>query len=69
MSIPRRAINRLHSPQLTINVTEADIAKAIKRDSNHCMIADAIKHTVPGVRNVSVDLQTIRWSDPQTHLR
>lgn len=46
-----------------IDVTEAIIAQATKENSTHCMIADAIKVALPSVRNVSVDLQTIRFSD------
>src|SRR5215217_7648813 len=45
-----------------IPVTEEVIAKAVQRDSSHCMIADAIRAHVPGVSYVSVDLQTIRFT-------
>lgn len=33
------------------------------------MIAEAIKDAVPGAKSVTVDLQTIRWSDPVRRLR
>lgn len=46
-----------------IHVTDDDIATAIPKDSGHCAIADAIRRQWPDVRNVSVDLATIRWTD------
>ena len=54
---------RIRSPRVTIELTEDLLANAIQADSSHCMIAEAIKAQVPGASNVSVDLQTIRWSD------
>ena len=49
--------------RLTIEVTEADIATAVPKDSGHCAIADAIARQIPGASGVTVDLATIRWSD------
>lgn len=49
--------------RVTIEVTEADIEQAVPKDSGHCAIADAIARQIPGAANVTVDLQTIRWSD------
>jgi hypothetical protein len=46
-----------------IEVTEADIDAAIPKDSGHCAIADAIARQVSGATRVTVDLQTIRWTD------
>lgn len=48
---------------LTIPVTEEIIAAASRADSHRCMIADAIERALPNVRNVSVDVVTIRFSD------
>ena len=51
-------------------VVDADnIAEGIKRDSSHCMIAEAVKSTLPGMRAVSVDLATIRFTDPSRKQR
>jgi hypothetical protein len=47
-----------------VTVTDEVIANACRRDSGHCMIADALKMMNPGVNHVDVDLQTIRFSDP-----
>ena len=47
----------------TVNVSKAVIDESLERDSSHCMIAEAIRRTFPKVRRVSVDLQTIRFSD------
>jgi murein DD-endopeptidase MepM/ murein hydrolase activator NlpD len=52
--------------RVTIQVTADDIATAIPKDSGHCAIADAIARQIPGAKRVSVDLQTIRWSDADT---
>jgi hypothetical protein len=51
--------------RVKIQVTEQNIKDACKADSRHCMIADAISAHLPGVRNISVDMMTIRWSDPE----
>lgn len=51
------------APQLEVLVTEDHIAKALPRDSGHCMIADAVKAAFPWASRISVDLQTIRYSD------
>lgn len=56
-------------PKAIVIVTEDIIEAAIPRDSSHCMIAEAIKKAFPGARNVSVDLQTIRFTDPEKPLR
>ena len=57
------------SPRLKIEVTEEIINAAVPRDSSHCMIAEAVSATFPDARRVSVDLQTIRFSDPRRGLR
>jgi hypothetical protein len=44
-------------------VTDDQIGLAIMRDSSHCMIAESIKAALPGVKRVSVDLATIRFTD------
>lgn len=49
--------------RITVNVTEELIEAAIPLDSSHCMIADAIKATVPEARSVVVDLAAIRWTN------
>ena len=45
-----------------IEVTQDHIDESTQRDSSHCMIAEAIKDTIPGVKRVSVDLATIRYT-------
>jgi len=51
--------------RLTVQVTEADIAKAKANDSMMCVVAQAIARTFPEARRISVDIQSIRWSDPK----
>jgi hypothetical protein len=49
---------------VTINVTQPIIDRAEQRHSNHCMIADAIRVALPDVKAISVDMATIRYTDP-----
>lgn len=58
-----------HSPRVTVEITPEIIEAAKRRDSGHCMIAEAIKRVVPGASGVSVDLATIRWTDREKGLR
>lgn len=60
---------RPRAPRVTVQVTKEIIEAAEKRDSSHCMIAEAVKSAVPGATGVSVDLQTIRFTDPNRNLR
>lgn len=53
----------------TIDVTQEIITRAVQRDSSHCVIADAIRQAMPQATYVSVDLQTIRLTDPVTGRR
>lgn len=59
----------LRAPQARIHVTEEIIKAAEKKSSSHCMTAVAIQHNVPGAIRISVDTQTIRWSDPEKGVR
>jgi hypothetical protein len=54
---------------LKLIVDEETIDQSIKRDSSHCMIAEAVKAAFPDAQSVSVDVQTIRLSDPTKRLR
>jgi hypothetical protein len=57
------------APKVKIAVIQDDINNALPKRSGHCMIADAVKRDVPGAKGISVDIQTIRWSDPEKGLR
>jgi hypothetical protein len=59
----------VRAPQVKVEVTREMIADATRGDSGHCMIAEAIKAAVPAARFVSVDLQTIRFTDREQGLR
>ena len=54
---------------LKIDVTPDIVQRSTTADSRKCMIAEAVKFSFPSARSVSVDLQTIRFTDPSTHLR
>ncbi len=57
------------SPKLQLHITQEIIDAAQVRDSNHCMIAEAIKAARPEAKNISVDLATIRFTDPNKRVR
>jgi hypothetical protein len=45
------------------NVAQENIECACKKDSHHCMIADALQKAIPSARFIMVDMQSIRFSD------
>jgi hypothetical protein len=57
------------SPKLQVTVDAATITESIRRNSSHCMIAEAVKRTVPYATSVMVDLQSIRFTDKDRGLR
>ena len=57
------------SPRIAVEITEEIIDIAVPRDSSHCMIADAVRAAVPDATNISVDLATIRFTDPKARQR
>jgi hypothetical protein len=60
---------RPRAPKLSITVTPDIIENAERRSSSHCMWADAVRVAFPTAKSVSVDLQTIRFTDPAKKLR
>lgn len=64
-----KIIRTARCPRPTIEVTKQHIEEALPNESSHCMVAEAIKTSLPGVQAVSVDIQTIRWSDPELGYR
>jgi hypothetical protein len=52
-----------------IEVPVEIIERACRRDSRHCMVAEAIQAAKPEWKNISVDLAIIRWTNPRTHQR
>lgn len=54
---------------IVLDVTPEIITNAVQRDSSHCVIADALKAAVPAARAITVDLQTIRFTDPASERR
>lgn len=63
MATPARATGK-RAPRLNFPVTAEMIETAIPQNSAHCMIADGLKAARPTARQVSVDLATIRFTDP-----
>jgi hypothetical protein len=63
------------APTLVVAVSQGQIDTAVQGDSGHCMIAEAVKLSVKSAGKpitegtVSVDLQTIRYTDPERGLR
>jgi hypothetical protein len=46
----------------TINVTQRDIDRALRKNSSKCVVATAIAGSVEGARRVSIDMQTVRFT-------
>ena len=59
----------VRGPILDISVPKEIIEEAVRGDSGHCMIAEAVKAHVPWAEFISVDLQTIRITDRKKGLR
>jgi hypothetical protein len=47
---------------ISIRVTQADIDKAIVKNSSHCVVATAIARSIPDANRIVVDVQAIRFS-------
>src|SRR5262245_37879301 len=58
-----KRVRGLMSPKFTVHITEGILASAQQRDSGHCMIAEAVKAARPTAKAVSVDIQTIRFTE------
>lgn len=52
------------SPAIDVKVSEQIIKESVERHSGHCMVAEAIQARYPRAKFVAVDIQTIRFSDP-----
>ena len=66
---PVRAKRGQRAPKLDFPVTAEMIDTAVPRDSSHCMIVDGLKAAFPYARKPTVDLATIRFTDPATGRR
>lgn len=59
----------IRGPVVSIVVTDDLIKTSEVRSSSHCMIAEAVRASVPNAQKITVDLQTVRWSDATKGLR
>ena len=66
MTVPRKSWT---SPIVKVDVTQEIIDDSCQRDSSHCMIAEAVREALPTATYISVDLATIRFTDPQAGRR
>ena len=57
------------SPRLKVTVTDEIIETSKRRSSSHCMTAEAVRAAYPDASRVSVDMQTIRFTNPKRGLR
>ncbi len=64
-----RTVKRPTGPEIRVSVDKKLIEESVERDSSHCMIAEAIRVAYPGAKFVSVDIQTIRFTDVDKKLR
>lgn len=63
------ARNRHASPAIQIAITQEQYDRAVQSDSGGCLIADAIRAQYPKLNHVSVDMATIRVTDPDRDQR
>jgi hypothetical protein len=63
MAEKREAASVWHQGKATISILQRHIDDAMARNSSHCATAEAIREQVREARFISVDLQTIRWTD------
>ena len=59
----------LRAPTKKVFISQERINTSVERDSAHCMFADAIKDSIPSAQRPEVDIQTVRWSDPEAGYR
>lgn len=60
---------KISGPRVTVQITEDIINNSVQEDSGHCMIADGIRKVLPLAQYISVDVATIRFTDPEKQLR
>ena len=61
---------RLLSPRVTVSVTKRAIDQGIRSDAAYCVVAEALRQVLPPeTRNISVDMGSIRWTDPVKNIR
>jgi hypothetical protein len=62
---------RRRPPRQTTIMISADAIAAVMtgRTDGERVIAEAIRAARPGVRNIAIDLGSIRWTDPKTGRR
>lgn len=65
----KQQLRNPRSPKTDIIISREIIEDAVKGDSSHCMIAEAIRDRYPNASAIAVDLQTIRFSDREKRLR
>jgi hypothetical protein len=58
-----------HAQGIKVSITLEVIEESIRRDSSHCMVAQAIKSAIPDATNITVDIQTIRYSNKKARER
>jgi hypothetical protein len=57
------------APRFCAKATQAIVDEGVARNSNHCMLAEAIKEAYPKLKFISVDIQTIRATDMEKRER
>lgn len=57
------------APRIEIDLTQEHIANGVARNSNHCMVAEALRDKYPELKHIAVDIQTIRATDKKKRER
>jgi hypothetical protein len=65
----KRLTNKQPMKSIYLNVKKQHIDESTKKDSKHCMIADAIRSRFEQAKYIKVDTQSIRFTDLKTGKR
>jgi hypothetical protein len=58
-----------HAPRIFLSLTPKIIEEGTQRNSNHCMVAEALRAKYPELTHIAVDIQTIRATDKKKRER
>jgi len=58
-----------HYRKVDVEITQEQIELATRASSSHCMIAEALQVAIPEAKLIAVDLQAIRFTDPNKRQR
>jgi hypothetical protein len=54
--------------RVRVEVTQADIARAVRSDSYNCVVAQAVARAIPDATRIEVDTQSIRYTQGENRV-